>query len=110
MFQVFLDVSNCTLKVFHLNIAKVDLDGTYVPGWNLYSYGYTSMFQVFYLLHIYDANVLFECFKNRYKGSCCNYMILMLSGSPTLPPWRAQSRARHCLWWSRRLCCGLVMG
>ena len=48
------------LQVFHLNVAKVDLDVA-MP----IDACFKCMFKVFHLFQTYVTNVLSECFKNR---------------------------------------------
>jgi hypothetical protein len=69
------------LQVFHLNVAKVDLNVAYVA-MTIYAC-FKQMFQVFHLFQTYVASVSFGCFKSRSRRStCCNGMVLLLLGSP----------------------------
>jgi hypothetical protein len=70
--------------VFHLNVAKVDLDVAYVA-MAIRAY-LKCRFQVFHLFQMYVASISFGSFKSRSRWStCCNGMVvvlLLLRGSP----------------------------
>jgi hypothetical protein len=56
-------VTDVLFQVFHLDIAKVDLDVAYVA---MTKYACCKlMFQVFHVLQTYVANVSFGCFKGK---------------------------------------------
>ena len=63
-------VSNICCKYFHLDVAKVDLDITYVCNGfqvflGIFFKCFRRMFQVFHLCSLYVATVASGCFKSR---------------------------------------------
>jgi hypothetical protein len=71
------------LQVFHLNVAKIDLDVACVV--MAIHACFKRIFQVFHLFQTYVVSVLFGSFKSRSRGStCCNYVVLLLDDSPCL--------------------------
>jgi hypothetical protein len=82
--------------VFHLDIAKVDLDVAYVV-MTIHAC-FKRMFQVFHLFQMYVANVSSGCFKSRSKRAHASSVVvalLLLLGVPLWVTVRATEAGGH---------------
>jgi len=78
MFSSVSDIFRLLFQVFHLDVAKVDLDVAYVA---MTKYAcYKPMFLVFQLFQTYITNISSRCFKNRsWCCTCCKWLYTHVS-------------------------------
>jgi hypothetical protein len=83
------------LQVFHLDVAKVDLDVAYVEG--LYTHVSSVYFKCF-IVSTYVANISSGCFRSRSERAHVSFavaaLLLLLGASPWVT-MRAHEADRH---------------